>query len=250
MARKKASRSSNAWFVLVVGIVLGVAAAVAVALFVTQAPMPFKDKASRSTPSTLLPDVGHAPDPNIALYGADGPAGTRSQALGGSSVNPPAPAPEPGTAPENPLSDAIGQLIAGINDKPTTTPAPGKPATIAPAKSSLEPPPVAAHAKPAAKPATNLPPPPPPPPAVAHRTAPGTGTTYYLQTGAFRSRNEADAMLARVVLLGLPVHVETGEASGSPINRVRVGPFKGIDDMNRARTKLGDDKIESTVVRP
>ena len=57
-------------------------------------------------------------------------------------------------------------------------------------------------------------------------------------------------MLARVVLLGLPVRIETGESNGSPINRVRVGPFKGIDDMNRARTKLGDEKIESSVVRP
>ena len=57
-------------------------------------------------------------------------------------------------------------------------------------------------------------------------------------------------MLARVVLPGLPVRIETGESSGAPINRVRVGPFKGIDEMNRARTRLGDDKIESTVVRP
>jgi cell division protein FtsN len=57
-------------------------------------------------------------------------------------------------------------------------------------------------------------------------------------------------MLARVVLLGLPVRIETGESNGAPINRVRVGPFKGIDEMNRARTRLGDDKIESTVVRP
>lgn len=245
MARRKASRPRGAWFGLVLGMVLGVGAAVAVALFVTQAPMPFKDKASRSTPSTLLPDVANAPDPNISLYGKDGPAGTRSQALGGSTTNPPAPAPEPGESPDNPLSDAIGQIIAGIDNKSAAKPSAGsKPPIVASAKpSSVTPPP-------SSRPSTNLPVPPPPPPPVAARPAPGTQTTYYLQTGAFRSKDEAQAMLARVVLLGLPVRVETGEANGGPINRVRVGPFKGIDDMNQARTKLGDDKIESTVVRP
>ena len=228
--KKSSSKSGGAWFGLVLGIVLGVAAAVAVALFVTKAPMPFKDKASRNAPTTLLPDVKNAPDPNIALYGKDGPAGTRSSAQGGSAANPPAPAPEPGAAPENPLSDAIGQIIAGL-DKPNTKPAP-EPARAPAAPQTSQP----------------IPPPPPPPPAA--RPAPGTQTTYYLQTGAFRSQKEAQAMLARVVLLGLPVRIETGESNGAPINRVRVGPFNGIDEMNRARTRLGDDKIESTVVRP
>jgi cell division protein FtsN len=228
--KKSSSKSGGAWFGLVLGMVLGVAAAVAVALFVTKAPMPFKDKASRDAPTTLLPDVKNAPDPNIALYGKDGPAGTRSSAQGGSAANPPAPAPEPGAAPENPLSDAIGQIIAGL-DKPKTKPA-------------QEP------ARAPAAPQTSQPIPPPPPPPPAARPAPGTQTTYYLQTGAFRSQKEAQAMLARVVLLGLPVRIETGESNGAPINRVRVGPFKGIDEMNRARTRLGDDKIESTVVRP
>ncbi|WP_368639984.1 SPOR domain-containing protein [Castellaniella ginsengisoli] len=213
--KKKSARSGSAWFGLILGMVLGVAAAVAVALFVTQAPMPFKDKASRNAPATLLPDVKNAPDPNIALYGKDGPAGTRSTAQGGSGAQPPAPAPEPGPAP----ADGISQIIAGLDKAPPA-------------------------------PQTSLPIPPPPPPPPAARPAPGTQTTYYLQTGAFRSKDEAQAMLARVVLLGLPVRIEAGESNGAPINRVRVGPFKGIDEMNRARARLGDEKIESTVVRP
>jgi len=235
MATRKKKTSGGAWFGLVLGMVLGVAAAVAVALFVTKAPMPFKDKASRSTPATLLPDVNNAPDPNIALYGKDGPAGTRTPAQGGSSINPPGSAPEPGQ-PENPLSDAIGQIIAGLDAPGTQKPAPA--VTAAPAAKPQD-----AAGKPA-----GLPVPPPPPPA--NKPAANTQTTYFLQTGAFRSKSEAQAMLARVVLLGLPVRIEEGESNGSPINRVRVGPFKGIDEMNRARTKLGDEKIESSVVRP
>ncbi|MGB6243062.1 MAG: SPOR domain-containing protein [Castellaniella sp.] len=230
MATRKKKSSGSGWFGLILGMVLGVAAAVAVALFVTQAPMPFKDKASRNAPTTLLPDVQNAPDPNIALYGKDGPAGTRTPAQGGSALNPPGAAPAPGQ-PDNPLSDAIGQIISEL-DQPAA-----KPATPPPA--------VAAAPKPSA--ALSLPPPPAPPP---NKPAANTQTTYFLQTGAFRSNSEAQAMLARVVLLGLPVRIEPGESNGAAINRVRVGPFKGIDEMNRARAKLGDEKIESSVIRP
>ncbi len=56
-------------------------------------------------------------------------------------------------------------------------------------------------------------------------------------------------MMARLVLLGFNAKIETGKSKGEPINRVRIGPFKGIDEMNQARTKLGDNKIESAVVR-
>lgn len=231
MARKKKSspRSAN-WLLLVVGMVLGVGAAVAVALFVTQAPMPFRDKASRNPPGTLLPDVANAPDPNIALYGKNGPAGSRSTAQGGSGLGTPAPDGQ-STGP-----DGISSLIAGLGNRSGNDSAPGTDATPGPA-----------DARPAER---RLPPPPPPPPAPAGGTAAGTQTTYYLQTGAFRSENEAETMLARVVLLGFPVRIEAGTANDAPIHRVRVGPFKGIDEMNRARSRLGNENIESAVVRP
>lgn len=246
MATRKKKSSGGTWFGLTLGMVLGVAAAVAVALFVTKAPMPFKDKATRTPPATLLPDLKNAPDPNIALYGKDGPAGTRSPAQGGSSSNPPAPAPEPGAASG---SDSIGQLIAGLQTPAPPPPPPLAPLTRAPNVAALTP------AKPATAVGSTRP--------AASAAAPGTASaasgsksaasskaTYYLQTGAFRSKAEAQTMLARVVLLGLPVRIEAGESNGGPINRVRVGPFKGLDEMNRARSKLGDEKIDSSIVRP
>src|SRR5690606_4615089 len=230
--RKTSARSAGAWFGLSAGMVLGVGAAVAVALFVTQVPMPFMDKASRSTPSTLLPDVPNAPDPNIGLYGKDGPAGIRSPEQGGGTSNPPAPAPaESG----NPLADDIGKLIAGLTGP--ASPAPAAPRTPAP-------PPAATPATPPAAPS------PAAPAGAAATPAPGTQTIYYLQTGAFRSKEDAEAMRARVLLLGFPVRIEQAQSNGGTINRVRVGPFKGIDEMNRARTQLGNEKIESSVVRP
>lgn len=218
--KRSSSQRSGAWFALVIGMVLGVGAAVAVALFVTQAPMPFADKASRSTPQTLLPDAKNAPDPNISLYGADGAAGT----LPGNSQAgiPPEGVPPQAKPQNNPLSDDIGKLIAKLSSSGT----PAAPASSAPANA----------------PAAN--------PTSAQAPAPGTQTIYYLQTGAFRSRDEAEAMHARVLMLGLPVRIEQAQSNGATWNRVRVGPFKGIDEMNRARSILGENKIESTVIRP
>ncbi|MBV6272702.1 SPOR domain-containing protein [Alcaligenaceae bacterium CGII-47] len=213
-ARKRTkSRSSGAWFGLILGMVLGVGAAVAVALFVTQVPMPFADKASRNAPQTLLPDVGNAPDPNIGLYGKDGAAGTltgqASTAPSGILATEP-----PVDAPKNPLADDIGKLIANLSSPKAEAP-------VTPAA-----------------------------PAAPKAPAPGTQTIYYLQTGAFRSRNDAEAMNARVLMLGLPVRIEQTQSNGTTLNRVRVGPFKGIDEMNQARAKLGTEQIESSVVRP
>ncbi|MGB6105797.1 MAG: SPOR domain-containing protein, partial [Pusillimonas sp.] len=81
MARTR-RKSSNAksggstLFGILIGLIFGLVAAVAVALFVTQVPMPFVDKASRDPAQTLLPDVRNAPDPNIGLYGKDSAAGS------------------------------------------------------------------------------------------------------------------------------------------------------------------------------
>lgn len=210
-------------FGILIGLIFGLIAAVAVALFVTQVPMPFVDKASRDPAKTLLPDVRQAPDPNIGLYGKGGPAG--SQPTGPTAT---APAPLPGTAPTvpgtAPAQDNIGNLIASLGNA-------DKPAASQPAPA------------PAAKPAPGTEPP-------AKPQAAATQTTYYLQAGAFRSEDDAEAVKARILLLGLPAQVQKAQVNGATVNRVRVGPFKGIDEMNRSRARLGAEKIDSSVVRP
>ena len=86
-------------------------------------------------------------------------------------------------------------------------------------------------------------------PEEAKPAAPAATGTYYLQAGAFRGENDAESLKARIILLGLPVAVQKAELNGKPINRVRVGPFARLDDMNRARGRLGENKIETAVVR-
>lgn len=226
-SRKSSStKSGSTLFGILIGLICGLAAAVAVALFVTQVPMPFADKFSRDPAQTLLPDVRNAPDPNIGLYGRNGAAGI---APTGPTDTMPAPLPGLGPladgAPKAPSAqDNIGDLIASLS-------APDKPAAPA------------TRAAPTPAPGTE------PPPAPAKPAAPAASTTYYLQAGAFRSESDAEAVKARILLMGLPAQVQKAQVNGSTINRVRVGPFKGIDEMNRSRARLGEEKIASSVVR-
>lgn len=229
MARnsRKSSNSKSGGstlFGILIGLIFGLAAAVAVALFVTKVPMPFVDKASRDPAQTLLPDVRDAPDPNIGLYGKNGAAGSAS-----TGPTDTAPVPLPGIPPiasaNKPAEpDSLGNLIASLNKADNTTQTkPVVPGTEAPTA--------------AAKPT--------PPPAAKS----GPQATYYLQAGAFRSENDAEAVKAKILLLGLPAQVQKAQVNGGTLNRVRVGPFKGLDEMNRSRARLGEEKIESSVVR-
>ncbi len=222
--RRKTSSGGSTWFGVLAGLILGLGAAVVVALFVTQVPMPFVDKASREQPTTLLPDLRDAPDPNFGLSGKPGMGDTPLGPVDGAFT--PIPglesvpgAPKPPTpAPNTP--DDLGNLIASLDKEPS-----------APA---AEQPPSAA-----AKPA----------PAPAPKPTANADTIYFLQAGAFRSEKDADSVKARILLLGLPAQVQKAQINGSTIHRVRVGPFNGIDEMNRSRAKLGEEKIESSVVR-
>jgi cell division protein FtsN len=57
-------------------------------------------------------------------------------------------------------------------------------------------------------------------------------------------------MKARLLMLGFDASVQSAQVNGGTVNRVRMGPFKGIDEMNRARSRLAEEKIDTSVVRP
>jgi cell division protein FtsN len=43
--------------------------------------------------------------------------------------------------------------------------------------------------------------------------------------------------------------VQPAEVNGQRIFRVRIGPYVNLDDLNRARARLEENGIESSVVR-
>lgn len=230
-------------FGLLVGLVVGVAAAVGVTLYVTKAPMPFADKASREPANILLPpNVNDAPDPNQGLGGRGGSA---PSAPVDTSIKPGTlPATKPAATPPTPAADPLDQLISSLGAG-TNTPAARAPAASAPgtAVTPTKPAPAATPATQSASAVTSNGSPPKPATNAAQ-------ATYYLQAGAFRSEADALAMQARILLMGLPVAIEKAQVNGETIHRVRVGPFKGIDAMNASRTQLNQEKIVTSVVRP
>lgn len=229
---RRSNEGGSTLYGALAGLLIGLIIAAAVAFYVTKAPVPFVDRASRQTSQTPLPDPSTAPDPNRGLYGKDGPAGTAS---GGPTVT--ATAPLPGrdpAAPANPPPqtpaklDALGALIAtlppsGASSSPPTA---RVPSTAAPAAGKSA-----------------------PAPSVSAAAPPSATGSYFLQAGAYRATNDAESLKARILLLGLPAAVQRAEVNGMQVNRVRVGPFARLDDMNRARSRLGENEIESAVVR-
>ena len=95
----------------------------------------------------------------------------------------------------------------------------------------------------------------PPKVADAKQAAPGKtapaedASRYLLQAGAFKTPVDADAMRARLALLGLDAKVYPIEQSGATLYRVRVGPYSSIEDINRIRKLMAENSIEAQVVR-
>ncbi len=93
-------------------------------------------------------------------------------------------------------------------------------------------------------------------PAAERSLAPGSEgdagaerVLYTLQAGAFRLADDADSMKAKLALIGLEARVQPAEVNGQRVFRVRIGPYAQLDDLNRARARLEENGIESTVVR-
>jgi rare lipoprotein A len=100
------------------------------------------------------------------------------------------------------------------------------PAPVAPA------PAVASTARPATTPSPGLPARPPAPVA-------GRGPAMFIQVGAFASRENADRIRAKVTAdLRRPVRVDTGQANGRELYRVRVGPVGTVDEADLVVARL------------
>jgi rare lipoprotein A len=64
--------------------------------------------------------------------------------------------------------------------------------------------------------------------------AAAAGAAYYAQAGAFGSRENAEALAARLRAAGIEgVSVVEGAANGSPLFRVRAGPASTLPDFDR-----------------
>lgn len=108
--------------------------------------------------------------------------------------------------------------------------------------------------KPAAAPAdTAAPAAVPPTPAAASPNPAGTtaDTTveYYVQVGAFRSNDEAQALRGKLALSNFEGKVIEREQSGQKVYRVRVGPFANQAAGDKVKATLDSSGFETLVIR-
>ncbi len=202
---------------LIVGLIIGLLIAVWVAMTIMKTPLPFVDKMGKQSQP-----AGELGDPNKTL---------------------------PGGARERRERGAADELRPDADEANLKKPAPAPDATApaAPAPAPASPPPAAAAAdKPAAGPATA-----PAPASSANVSPPANGEafTYYLQAGAFRELQDAEATKARLALMGVAAGIAERKSELGTLYRVRVGPFADVDAMNRARVRLSDNGVDAAVVR-
>ena len=72
---------------------------------------------------------------------------------------------------------------------------------------------------------------------------------YFVQAGAYRTSEDAEAQRARLSLSGLEAKVTEREQSGRAVFRVRIGPFDKKDDADRIKEKLDAAGTDNALVR-
>jgi cell division protein FtsN len=201
---------------LIIGALIGLGAALAVAVYITKVPIPFMNKSQPRNPDSDAMEIKKNRDwnPNAPLAGKN-----------------------PAKPPQ--ASGEMGGVIAPDPDVVTVP----KPAASAAAKSE-KPAKAAASADPLGDLAN----------AKAKAPAPIASSgpdpfNYFIQAGAFRTPEDAEQQRARLLLLGMQAKVTEREQSGRTVYRVRVGPFDKKDDADKVKERLDNNSIETALVR-
>ncbi len=73
--------------------------------------------------------------------------------------------------------------------------------------------------------------------------------TYFIQVGAYRTTEDAQAQRAKLSLAGIETKISEREQSGRTVYRVRLGPFEKRDEADAAKARLDGAGIETALVR-
>ncbi|WP_461537701.1 SPOR domain-containing protein [Spongorhabdus nitratireducens] len=79
---------------------------------------------------------------------------------------------------------------------------------------------------------------------------PAEVSRYLLQTGSFRSRNDAERLRAQLILWGLDARIQQIQAkNGEYWHRVQVGPLTSMTQVNSVQKTLADHKVDSLLLK-
>ena len=247
--KKTTRQRGNIVIGLIIGLVLGLGVALGIAVYVTKVPIPFVTKTQKGGAEQ---DEAEARknrdwDPNAPLAGKAGAA---------------RPTPPAATGPVNPVTgEPATTAVAPGTPPPATAPVP---VVVAPKPTRAPPVPAEANALPASNdPLGDL---------ARARAGSSSGSTttasaapsssnnaaassgadpfmYFVQAGAFRTTDDAEAQRAKLSLMGVEARVTEREQAGRTVYRVRAGPFNKKDDADRLKERLDGGGLESALVR-
>ena len=73
---------------------------------------------------------------------------------------------------------------------------------------------------------------------------------FFLQAGAFSNADDADKLKAKLAMLGMEASVQTvAIPDRGMLHRVRLGPYKGADEMNKTLAMLKQNGVDATPMR-
>lgn len=218
---------------LILGVLIGLFAALAVAVYVTKVPIPFASKNSQVEGSVQAEiEKNKTWNPNAGLVGGKVDMGQTVQI----AQHTPAPegSPEDAATP-TPIKKKTGETEAKPSPEPHS-------------KASPTP-----EAKTSDDPLADL---------VKRKTAIQQGDVstdevvaqaepfiYYVQIGAFVNRSEADSQKAQAALSGFSADISEREQAGRQVYRVRLGPFDTKEAADTAKARLGAAGMNGALVR-
>jgi cell division protein FtsN len=201
----------------VVGLLVGLGLALSVAVYVTRVPVPFVDRGVTRKPADDAAEAERNKgwNPNAGLVNKAPPLPAPAETtppVAGDAVPKEAPAAEPDKTPAAKAADAAAT-------KPDTDPL----GDLMKAKAGA-----------------------PAEPAAAQGADP---FSYFVQAGAFKSPEEAQAQKARLAMLGMDASVTEREQAGRTVYRVRMGPFGQKAMAEATREQLEVNGVEAALVR-
>lgn len=198
----------------VVGLLVGLGLALSVAVYVTRVPVPFVDRGVTRKPADDAAEAERNKgwNPNAGLVNKAPPLPAPAES------SPPPVAGDPATEPDKPAGNKS-------TEQPTARPEADPLGDLMKAKAGG-----ATEAAPAA--ATGADP-----------------FTYFVQAGAFRSPEEAQAQKARLAMLGMDANITERDQGGRTVFRVRMGPFGQKSMAEATREQLEVNGVEAALVR-
>ena len=79
--------------------------------------------------------------------------------------------------------------------------------------------------------------------------ASSAASQFFLQVAAFKSADEAEQMRVRLAFMGFEAHILETKKDETIFFRVRLGPYRNFEELNRAKSSLSQNGLEATVVR-